>query len=101
MGVRWYLIVDLIHRGYSSDSTPSLGTSTCHKKGPINSKKTKKKKIGHLNGIKMSSQQFCLRCVLPVPVCWSPSGVHGITTDLTSPPRREVWRARVFVLEKQ
>ena len=30
--------------GYSSDSTPSLGTSICHRSGPRNSKKTKKKK---------------------------------------------------------
>ena len=29
---------------YSSDSTPSLGTSICRKSGPRNSKKTKKKK---------------------------------------------------------
>ena len=30
--------------GYSSDSTPSLGTSICRGSGPRNNKKTKKKK---------------------------------------------------------
>ena len=30
--------------GYSSNWTPSLGTSICHGSGPGNSKKTKKKK---------------------------------------------------------
>ena len=30
--------------GYSSDSTPSLGTSICRKSGPRNGRKTKKKK---------------------------------------------------------
>ena len=31
-------------RGYSSDSTPGLGTSMCRGSGPRNGKKTKKKK---------------------------------------------------------
>ena len=30
--------------GYSSDSTPSLGTSICHGRGPRKGKKTKKEK---------------------------------------------------------
>ena len=37
--------------GYSSHSTPSLGTSICHRSGPRNGKKAKrqkKKKIIHL-----------------------------------------------------
>ena len=43
--------------GYSSDSTPSLGTSICSGCGP---RKTKKKKKKEVLKFKLNSAEFCL-----------------------------------------
>ena len=75
--------------GYSSDSTPSLGTSICHGSGPRNSKKKKKKgkgsKYRHSSDLALPWLWCRLAATAPIqPLAWEPPYATGAAQEIAT-----------------